>query len=105
MSNSTGPSHFPPVVRTPGRWTELPQGLELHPERRRNDKRPPSTGDVVGAACRLTRAAGERLAHGNGDLFLLLELERELRRAWATAIAGLRESCHEATRSKTGGRP
>lgn len=92
MSNSTDPSHFPPLVRTPGRWVELEPLRELHPERRRNGKRHRSMGDVVGAACRLTRAAGERLARGDGELLLLLELERELRRAWATAIAGVRES-------------
>lgn len=84
-------------VRTPARWTELPRGLELHPERRRNGKRPRSTSDVVGAARRMTRAAGERLAHGDGDLIPLLELKQ----AWSTAVAGVRE--HGASRN--GGRP
>jgi hypothetical protein len=49
------------------------------------------TPDVANAVCRLIRSIGKRVATEDPDgLQILREMEAEVERAWATAIAGLR---------------
>lgn len=51
------------------------------------------TPEVVAATRRLIRVVGKRIATEDpDDLHLLVDLERELRRAWAIAVDGLRAS-------------
>lgn len=51
------------------------------------------TPDVTAATARLIMALGKRIAEEDPeDLANLLTLDRALRQAWATAIAGLRET-------------
>ena len=48
---------------------------------------------MTAAVCRIVTAIGKRVAEEDpDDLAFLLDLDRALREAWATAVAGLRES-------------
>jgi hypothetical protein len=76
------------------------RGLETRSGRARIDKvslskrrRYRETPEVVDGVRRIIRAIGKRVATEDpDDLLLLVALEREVRQAWATAIAGLRRS-------------
>jgi hypothetical protein len=57
------------------------------PPRRRYRETP----EVVSATCRFIRVVGKRIATEDADdLRLLVQLDKELRQAWVTAIAGVR---------------
>lgn len=70
----------------------LPGGKAALPPRRRR-QRYRETPEVVGAARRLIRVVGKRIATEDpDDLLLLGDLEREVRQAWQVAIDGIRRS-------------
>lgn len=66
-----------------------PSGKATLPPKRRYRETP----EVVAATRRLISVVGKRVATEDADdLKLLLELEQELRHAWANAILGLRRT-------------
>jgi hypothetical protein len=73
--------------------TALPRrlgGKETLPRKRRRYRETP---DTAGAARRLIFSVGERVATEDPkDLVYLVALNDELRTAWMTAVAGIRES-------------
>lgn len=77
-----------------GRVTNLQRrsgGKAALPARKRPRYR--ETPDVVAGVCRIIESIGKRIATEDPDSLLLLgDLERELRQAWATAVAGMRQT-------------